>query len=69
MLYEVELEDGTTKTYGTNVTAENMWNTVNNEAYYEDTLDSIVDAQFDKNTVENGFYHNRIGKRKVMKTT
>ena len=44
LLYEIQLEDGTSKAYGANVIAENMWNTVNNEGYHEDTLHSIVDV-------------------------
>ena len=35
MLYEVELEDGTTRAYGANVIAETMWNTVNNEGNHK----------------------------------
>ena len=44
VLYDVELEDGTTRACGANVIAENMWNTVNNEGYHEDTLHFIVDV-------------------------
>ena len=44
VLYEVQLEDGTSKAYGANVIAENIWNTVYNEGYHKDTLHSVVDV-------------------------
>ena len=69
MIYKFELEYGKTKAYGANLIAENMWSTINNESYHEDTLESVVDVRFEKNSVKNSFYYDRNGNRKVMKTT
>ena len=49
--------------------AENMWDTLNNEGYHEDTLHFIVDVWFKLNAVENGFYYELNGSWKLMKTT
>ena len=46
-----------------------MWNTVNNEGYRKDTLHSIVNIRFESNAVKDGFYYDKNGSRKLMKTT
>lgn len=42
VLYEVKFNDKTSEAYGANAIPENMWRSVNNEGYQEDSLDSIV---------------------------
>ena len=69
VLYEVQFEDGTSKAYGANILADNMWRSVNDEGYQEDTLHSIIDVQFEENAVKKGFFYDRNGKRRMMKTT
>ena len=69
VLYEIKFKNGTSQAYGANVIAENMWRTTNNEAYHENTLHSIIDIQFRKNTVKDGFIYSKRGKRELKKTT
>ena len=33
VLYEIKFDDGTSKAYGANIIAKNMWRSVNNEGY------------------------------------
>ena len=56
VLYEVQFEDGTSKAYGANILADNMWRSVNDEGYHEDSLHSIIDVQFEENAVKKGFF-------------
>ena len=51
------------------IIAENMWRSVNNEGYQEDSLHSIVDIRFKKNAVKDSFMYNQNGKRIIKKTT
>ena len=54
-IYEIKFEDGTSKAYGANTIAENMWRSVNNEGYQEDSLHSVIDIRFKTNAVKNAF--------------
>ena len=54
---------------GTNIIAENMWRTANNEGYHEVALHSIVDIQFCKNAVKDEFIYSKRGKQELRKTT
>ena len=69
VLYQVQFEDGTSQAYGANILADNMWRSVDDEGYHEDSLHSIIDVKFEENAIKNGFFHDRSGKRRMMKTT
>lgn len=69
LMYEVKFEDGTSQAYAANQIAENMWRSVNDEGYHQDTLESILDIRFQKNAVKDGFVYDRNGQRRLRKTT
>ena len=69
VLYEIKFKDGSFQAYGANIIAENMWRTVNNEGYHEDTLHLIVDIRFCKNAVKDEFIYNNRCKQELRKTT
>ena len=69
VLYHIKFEDGTTAANSGNIIAENMWRMCNNEGYHEYALHLIVDIQFCKNTVKDGFIYNRNGTRVLRKIT
>ena len=69
VLYEIKFDDGTSKAYGANIIAENMWRSVNNEGYQEDSLHSVVDIRFKTNAVKDTFMYDQNGKRILKKTT
>ena len=48
LMYEVKFDDGTSGVYAANIIAENMWRSVNDEGYHEDSLHSIIDHRFSK---------------------
>ena len=57
VLYEIKFDDGTSKAYGANIIAKNMWRSVNNEGYQEDSLHSVVDIRFKTNAVNVSFMY------------
>ena len=69
VLYEIKFDDGTSKAYGANIIAKNMWRSVNNEGYQEDSLHSVVDIRFKTNAAKDAFMYDWNGKRILKKTT
>ena len=63
VLYEIKFDDDTSKAYGAKIIAENMWTSVNNEGFQEDSLHSVVDIRFKTNAVKDAFMYDRNDKR------
>ena len=63
LMYEVKFDDGRSAAYAANQIAENMWRSVNDEGYHQDSLDAILDIKFDKDAVKDGFIYDQNGRR------
>jgi hypothetical protein len=68
--YEVELSDGTTREYGANIIAENMFAQIDSEGHEYEIMDEIIDHKKDESAVgiEDGYITTRTN-RKVRKRT
>ena len=69
LMYEVKFNDGTSGVYAANIIAENMWRSVNDEGYHEDSLHSIINHRFSKNAEKDGYVYDRHGRKRLRKTT
>ena len=69
VLYEIKFDDGTSKAYGSNIIADNMWRSMNNEGYQEDSLHSVVDIRFKTDAAKNALMYDQNGQRILKKTT
>ena len=54
MMYDFEFPYGTTRKYGTNVIADNMYSKVYSEVLLHSVLDVILDFSKDTNSIQKG---------------
>ncbi len=69
LMYKVKFDDGTSGVYAANIIAENMWRSVNDKGYHEDSLHLIIGHQFSKNAEKDGYVHDRHRRKRLRKTT
>lgn len=72
LVYDVEFNDGTVRSYGANVIAQNMYQQLDNDGHAHFTLDCIVDHHVDYNDAvrkEDRYIHTKSNQRRLRHTT